>query len=138
MCMVCGMCVYNFIQRERTGSMTIPFENSAFYLLTQFPFRMIRSHSQLKLYRCPLCCCVRCAAATYALNIMCIAQALIVCSSLYQYVVNVQIETKTSRHANMFGVFYGSIISHVMARVYQEFLHFICFFSRKEKPLALR
>lgn len=54
---------------------------------------------------------------------MCIA--LIVCPSLYQYVVNVQIETKTSRHANMFSAFYGSIISHVTTQVCQEF--FMCF-----------
>lgn len=94
----------------------MPFRNSAFYLHAEFLFHMIRSDgssSNCTIDRCDVCC------AVYASNIMCIA--LIVCPSLYQYVVNVQIETKTSTsHANTFSAFHGSIISHVTTQVCQE------------------
>lgn len=48
---VCDVHVYvhvyvytQFIQREQIGSTTMPFRNSAFYILAEFSFHMIRSH----------------------------------------------------------------------------------------------
>lgn len=131
-CVVCTVyTVYNSFRGNEWGQRPCHFKIRHF--IYSFSFRSAWFAAILN-SNCtgPVCTYTRCTVCD-ALYIMCIV--LIVCPSFYQCVVNLQIETKTSRHVNMFGVLYGSIIAHVTTQVCQEVFFALCA-SWKVKPLA--